>query len=258
MGIEYKVLKDFGTVADHNGVELKLRLIKWGDNPAKYDLRAWQKDFAKGGLTLSKEELVKIKELIGSLNLKHTSKAFTTESMNKIVENVTGKKRGRPPKKTNTPNECAVSNEDSSKETISKVDTNIIQFPKQRPEIKKAITEGNATYEDCEEKLGKDIKMFVDPDSQYVLTGLLELCKVDENFRNNVMREGKDFTGALDYMADMCQKGYGYKHKNYGFVDQNLGLGLAIDYFNMAPEPKPEPKPVDVKSRKKGRKKKVV
>ena len=102
--------------------------------------------------------------------------------------------------------------------------------------------------------------IYKDADSQYVLDGVLELCKVDKDFRNNVMREDKDYEGALDYMADMCQKGYGYKKgSNYGFLDRDAGLGFTIDYFNLKPEPKPEPKKTETATpKKRGRKKKVV
>jgi len=267
---EYKIIKEYGTIAKHDDITLELKLISWNGGRARYDLRPWKnsKDpktkqttkYAMKGLTLSKDELRKLGELIRSLK----GTAFTKESFLKIVENIKKdnpietKKRGRPAKTIETKDEVEDEDEDDVKEETKP--TNIIQFPKPRPEIKKAVTSGNATYADCEEKLGKDKEMFVDSDSQYVLDGLLELCKVDQNFRNNVMREGRDFTGVMTYMKDMCQKGYGYKGNGWGWVDRNLGLGLAIDYFNLENEPNPkktDPKPKKSKSNPKKKRKAV-
>lgn len=248
MGIECKILKDFGTVANHNGVELKLRKIKWGKNTPVYDLRAWQKDYAKGGLTLSAYDVKQLRELIASLNL---GKSVTPE--------VTTQKRGRPAKAKELVKTDVIPKDIQAKLDALKVapkKENIIEFPKPLPEIKKVVTKGNATYADCVKKLGKDKAVFVDDDSQYVIDGLLELCKVDADFCNNVMREGKDFSGALNYMADMCRKGYGYKAKNWGFVDKNLGLSMAIDYFNSEDAPKTEIVKTETKAKTKGRKKK--
>ena len=50
------------------------------------------------------------------------------------------------------------------------------------------------------------------------------------------MRKDKDYEGALDYMMSMCQKGYGFKKGNVGWLDRDTGLGFTIDYFNVDPE----------------------
>ena len=242
---EYKVIKKYGVIADHNGTTLELNLIKWGDNTEKLDLRAWShftdaktgttKDYAKGGITLTADELRKISELIGSLGLKKSNIVSLVNKSQEIVKEEVKEEIEEEPKKDN-----------------------VIQLPLPRPEIVKLVTEGNATYEQCEEKLNANKAIYVDPDSQYVIDGLLELCKVDADFRNNVMREDKDYTGVMDYLYDMCQKGYGYKSSDgkKGWIDRDLGLGLAIDYFNSEPKPKTTPKKSEPKKR--GRKKKGV
>ncbi len=242
MGVECKILKDFGVVADHDGVTLKLQLIKWGNNPIKYDLRVWQKDYAKGGITLNKAELKQLKDLIDSLGL-------SKEAAPKVT-----KKRGRPakvkaeePKKVEEP----VSEEKEDR-------SNIIRFPKVKPEIEKVVTKGNASYKDCETKINKDRAIFKDSDSQYVFDGLLELCKVDGDFRNNLMREDKNFSGAMLYMRDMCQKGYGYLSDNgqSGWLDRDSGLALTIDYFNSESKAKATTIKTTEAPKKRGRKKK--
>lgn len=53
------------------------------------------------------------------------------------------------------------------------------------------------TIEECIEKINKEKEIFKDSDSTFVLDGILEMCKVNPNFRNNFMREEKTFSGAL-------------------------------------------------------------
>jgi len=226
MAYDYKILKDYGTIADHNGIQLKLQLISWNGNPAKLDLRVWKNGYATGGLTMTKDELKKLGEMIDA-----QMDVMTKPTMIKKPEVVKteSKKRGRPPKKVET-------NIKIKTEKKAKKETNVIQFPKQKVDIEKAITEGNSTYEQCEEKINAELKKYVDADSQYVLNGVLELCKVDQDFRNNVMREDRHFGGALEYMMKMCRDGYGYKMGNCGFMDRDMGLGFTIDYFNLKSE----------------------
>ena len=171
------------------------------------------------------------------------------------------KKRGRPAKTESIIPADIQAKLDALKvsKKIEEKPKNVIEFPKPKEEIEKLVTEGHATYAECITKIEGFKAIYTDSDSQYVLDGVLELCKVDKDFRNNVMRNDKDFEGALDYMADMCQKGYGYKKGNYGFMDRDMGLGFTIDYFNLKPEPKPEPKKTETATpKKRGRKKKVV
>lgn len=49
----------------------ELNLIKWGDNPPKYDLRGWSGDRSEmtKGITFSKEELKILKEELGGIEL---------------------------------------------------------------------------------------------------------------------------------------------------------------------------------------------
>lgn len=113
-------------------------------------------------------------------------------------------------------------------------DAKVIQFPTEdkRPRVVKLITEGNHTYEECEAKLDSEASMFKDADSQYVIEGLKELCKVDGDFRNNLMREDKTYGGFMEYMFKAAQDGYCVNYGNVGWIDRDTGLGLAIDYYN--------------------------
>lgn len=49
----------------------ELNLVKWGNNPPKYDLRPRNEERSQmgKGITLSKEELLYLKEALGKINL---------------------------------------------------------------------------------------------------------------------------------------------------------------------------------------------
>ena len=110
----------------------------------------------------------------------------------------------------------------------------VLVFPTddKKPRIIPLKTEGNRTYEECIAKIEKEKEVFKDSDSQYVLEGLAELCKVDGNFRNNFMREEKTYADFMEFMYKAAMNGYCVKYGNIGWLDRDFGLGLAIDYYN--------------------------
>lgn len=121
----------------------------------------------------------------------------------------------------------------SEKPKIQKSD-NIIEFAKARPDIKVRMDLSEShTIEECIEKINKEKAIFKDSDSTFVLDGILEMCKVNPNFRNNFMREEKTFSGAFQYFMDLARKGYAHKFNNVAYMDNNLALGFAMDYYNM-------------------------
>ena len=113
-------------------------------------------------------------------------------------------------------------------------ETKILQFPTEdkKPKFYQLKTEGDATYEECAEKLGKEKEQFKDADSQYVIDGLIELSKVDQDFRNNIMREDKTYGGCMEYLFKAAKNGYCVRYGNVGWIDRDTGLGLAIEYYN--------------------------
>lgn len=122
---------------------------------------------------------------------------------------------------------------DSENPKIQKSD-NIIEFAKARPDIKVRMDLSEShTIEECIEKVNKEKAIFKDSDSTFVLDGILEMCKVNPNFRNNFMREEKTFSGAFQYFMDLARKGYAHKFNNVAYMDNNLALGFAMDYYNM-------------------------
>ena len=70
--IKYEIVKKVGVLSKSaSGWTKELNLISWNDREAKYDIRDWSADGAKmgKGVTLSKEELLALKELLNTMEL---------------------------------------------------------------------------------------------------------------------------------------------------------------------------------------------
>ncbi|MGV8983440.1 YdbC family protein [Clostridium sp.] len=70
--IKYEIKETFGELSESSKSWRKeLNLISWNDKEAKYDIRDWSPEHEKmgKGVTLSKEELIKLKTLLNDMNL---------------------------------------------------------------------------------------------------------------------------------------------------------------------------------------------
>ena len=68
----YEILKTLGTLSESGrGWTRELNLISWNGRSPKYDLRDWAPEHEKmgKGISLSKEELVSLRELLDSIEL---------------------------------------------------------------------------------------------------------------------------------------------------------------------------------------------
>lgn len=68
--IKYEIIETIGILSENNkGWTKELNLIAWNDREAKYDIREWSPDHDKmgKGVTISKEEMEKLKELLKGL-----------------------------------------------------------------------------------------------------------------------------------------------------------------------------------------------
>jgi len=68
--IKYEIIKNIGTLSESSsGWTKELNLISWNDREPKYDLRDWDPEHEKmgKGVTLTEEELKKLKELLGEV-----------------------------------------------------------------------------------------------------------------------------------------------------------------------------------------------
>jgi len=70
--IKYEIVKQIGVLSKSaSGWAKELNLISWNDREPKYDIREWSPDREKmgKGVTLSKEELLALKELLNTIDL---------------------------------------------------------------------------------------------------------------------------------------------------------------------------------------------
>jgi hypothetical protein len=70
--IKYEIIKKVGVLSKSaSGWAKELNLISWNDREPKYDLRDWSADGTKmgKGVTLSKEELLALRELLSTIEL---------------------------------------------------------------------------------------------------------------------------------------------------------------------------------------------
>jgi len=64
----FEIIEKLGVFSEtKSGWTLELNTVSWGGRPPKYDIRSWAPDHQKmgKGITLSKEELVSLKQLLG-------------------------------------------------------------------------------------------------------------------------------------------------------------------------------------------------
>lgn len=70
--IKFEIKETIGVLSESaKGWKKELNLISWNDKQPKYDIREWDPEHEKmgKGLTLSVEELKKLRDMINSLNL---------------------------------------------------------------------------------------------------------------------------------------------------------------------------------------------
>lgn len=70
--IKYEITKEIGVLSTSSkGWTKELNMVSWNDREPKFDLREWDPDHEKmgKGITLSKEEMRKLKEFLESIEL---------------------------------------------------------------------------------------------------------------------------------------------------------------------------------------------
>ncbi|GGN51280.1 MULTISPECIES: YdbC family protein [Oceanobacillus] len=71
MDIQYEIIENIVVLSESpKGWTKELNLVSWNGRDPKYDLRDWAPDHKKmgKGITLTKEEVLKLKESLGSFN----------------------------------------------------------------------------------------------------------------------------------------------------------------------------------------------
>ena len=70
--IKFEIKENIGTLSESSkGWSKELNLVSWNDKEPKFDLREWDPSHQKmgKGVTLSKEELVKLRDISNAMNL---------------------------------------------------------------------------------------------------------------------------------------------------------------------------------------------
>lgn len=70
--IKFEIVKKFGVLSTSSrGWAKELNLVSWNDRDPKYDLREWAPDGQTmgKGVTLTKDELIALRELLNTLDL---------------------------------------------------------------------------------------------------------------------------------------------------------------------------------------------
>jgi hypothetical protein len=70
--IKFEIIKNIGILSESSkGWTKELNLISWNERDPKYDIRDWDPDHEKmsRGVTLTEEELMKLKELLSEMEI---------------------------------------------------------------------------------------------------------------------------------------------------------------------------------------------
>lgn len=70
--IKFDIIKNIGALSEGaKGWKREINIISWNDRKPKIDIRDWDEDHLKmrKGITVSKEELKKLKEILSEINV---------------------------------------------------------------------------------------------------------------------------------------------------------------------------------------------
>lgn len=70
--IKYEIIKNIGELSESpKGWKKELNLVSWNEKGPKYDIREWSPEHDKmsKGITLSKEEIIKLRDILNDIDL---------------------------------------------------------------------------------------------------------------------------------------------------------------------------------------------
>lgn len=84
-----KIIKSIGVINNDSSWKKELNLVSWDGKARKFDIRNWDKKHERmsKGVTLTKEELVELKELLNKINIDETF-AIEKIDVNSGVEDI--------------------------------------------------------------------------------------------------------------------------------------------------------------------------
>ena len=70
--IKFEITKKLGIISESSkGWTKELNMVSWNDKEPKFDIREWSPDYTRmgKGVTFSQEELLKLKEIISTIDI---------------------------------------------------------------------------------------------------------------------------------------------------------------------------------------------
>ena len=268
------VTRTYGVLSDNGTEQVKVQMVAQSiQHPQWIAIVSYKNGEMTGCSCLSKDEAKKVRDLIhkyfhdgqlredvihtltttpaNDLNYKSVLKDATKEELEEAIAIM---KKGGKHKQRISSCKAALSNYRAKNYKPEPSKPKIVEFPKEKPKIiPLPVTNGAAAYDECLAKINKEAEMFSDEECKYVMNGLLEMCKTDQNFRNNFMRKDKSFGGFMDYMYEAARKGYCIKYGNTGWLGRDAALGVALDYYNNDQEKQDAIKKAEEEAKKKQR-----
>ena len=82
--IKFEIIKKIGVLSkSEKGWAKELNLVSWNDREPKYDIREWSPEHDKmsKGVTLSREELVTLRELLSKLEILQIGEIYESDAL---------------------------------------------------------------------------------------------------------------------------------------------------------------------------------
>lgn len=168
------VAKEYGVVATNGTTELRLNYVRWYENDPCFDLRSWTDNFARGGITLTFDELKKLEEII------------PVESKNGTVEKPAPKKIT---KKKTTSKKKTTTKKKKEKVYSSAYEKFVEQFTKHA--------------ESQQEDSAKDaFKIFY----EIITDHIKDIEEVSDDYKTNALKKEKDSHGMMKFVQSEVYK----------------------------------------------------
>ena len=94
------------------------------------------------------------------------------------------------------------------------------------------VSEEKVEYTDAVSKMEAELEKYTDPDSQYVIQGVIDACKADDEFAQKVLSTDKTYEGAFQYLYKKALAGNCIRiNKNVGIMTKETALNFVLEYF---------------------------
>lgn len=230
MGVEMNIIKDYGVIADHNGLMLKLMYISWANMPPKYDLRAWKDGKPIKGIVLEESEIKQLGEIINN----HLAEEFAIREKIKLLDDIALEKAGGKPKKTTT--------KKTKTGTVLEV-LNVEEKPKEEP--KNIYEKFSQMFEKYRESQPEKRRPAYESTHNIILEHMKSVMETSEEYNNNGMHPCKDSHKMMNYVMEKAFENHDattdYEEAKAlicSWADEYIGLTSDVEEWKKAEEKK--------------------